>query len=84
MRGGHADHIDKQWHCQNRTAAADQPEDKTDHAARNDRQQVVKDRHYAVAGVRRFQGISTKRCAMPQKPVVPAKTKPAPTKPDNA
>jgi hypothetical protein len=41
MWGGHADHIDKQWHRQNRTAATNQSKNKTNDAAGNHCQQIV-------------------------------------------
>jgi hypothetical protein len=43
--GADADHIDQQWHGQDRAAAADEAEREADQAAGGDRQQRVQDRH---------------------------------------
>lgn len=42
----------------------------------------VKYRHQACG--RLFQGITASMCAMPQKPLIPANSRPAPTKADSA
>src|SRR6185312_2227567 len=84
VRGGDADDIDEQGHGHDRAAAADEPEREADYAARTDGEERGERGHLAPANARLFQGIRASTWAMPQKPVAPAKTRPAPTMAESA
>src|SRR3569832_2107646 len=84
VRRGDTDDIDQQRHRHDRAAAADEAEREADDAARTDREQRDERAHFEPANARRFQGIRASTWAMPQKPVAPAKSSPAPTKAESA
>ena len=86
----HADKIDEERHGKDRTAATDQAEGQPDKGAGCDgeRSGEQADGHCGTLdGVergRRFHGMASSSLAMPHQPVIPAKSRPAPMKPDNA